>query len=59
MKEGLKKQLDEYQAKYDQNYKECISLMKQGKPWKEHARLGAKYKMMVEATVLQMIEHDK
>ena len=57
MKELLKEQLIEYQNKFNVNQAECISLMKEGKDWKEKAKEGADLKMMIEATIIELSKY--
>lgn len=59
MKEMLKELLIEYKAKLDQNKKECMQLMKEGKEWQEHAKKGAGLKLMIETTILELAKYTK
>jgi hypothetical protein len=54
MKELLKQKLIEYQNDFNKNQAECIALMKEGKPWEDHAREGASLKMMIEVTIIEL-----
>jgi hypothetical protein len=57
--ETLKEMLVEYQRDFEANKKECIELMRAGKPWEEKAKEGAGLKLMVEATILEMKKYTK
>jgi len=54
MKEMITDMLNEYTQKLESNKKECYDLMKAGKDWKEHAKQGTGFILMIEAYKKQL-----
>ena len=59
MKEALQELLQECELGLLSNRFQCITLMKEGKEWEEHARKGIELKAMIEATILEIKRYTK